>query len=268
MLSPSGQGAQSGCDKVILHLFQVRLSRTFLQVFPLSVPAIFWLLMSTRWCKSNPTPALSPRPHPGCAHGAGSASPSSGRGGAPAHCRWSARCPGSTPRGPPCGEHSKATVLADGHCLDLLATLPPPHRPGQQCHEQPPSLPQLCCGPCPSSSPSMQLSLIALGTWMCAWTLFHSWYPTNQLSFGLGVIARVTTLFPEGSPEIFLVPPQPPDATWQCGEGESPWAGAAGVEREGATAQGWGGLGDFGPHPDTTDSAGGLARPPEAKGVP
>lgn len=29
-------------------------------------------------------------------------SPSSGRGDAPTHCRWSARCPGSIPRGPPC----------------------------------------------------------------------------------------------------------------------------------------------------------------------
>lgn len=33
-------------------------------------------------------------------------SPSSGHGGAPARCRWSARCPGSTPRGPPCRSNS------------------------------------------------------------------------------------------------------------------------------------------------------------------
>lgn len=190
------------------------------------------------------------------------ASPSSGHGGAPARCRWSARCPGSTPRGPPCGEHRKATVLGNGHCLDLLAMLPPPHRAGQQCYEQPLSLPQLCHGPCPSSSPSFQLSLITLGTSTYVRTPFHSWYPSNQLSSGLDVTTRVTTLFPEGSLEMSLVPPQLPDVTWQCWEGESPWAGAARVERKGATAQGWAGLGEFRAHTDTTDSSRGLARPP------
>lgn len=135
----------------ILHLFQVRILGAFLQVF-LSVPAVFWLLKSMCRCKSNPTPALSPHPHPRCSHGAEAASPSSGRGGAPARCRWSARCPGSTPRGPPCREHSKATVLANRHCLDLLAMPPPPHWAGQQCHEQPLSLPQFCHGLWTSSS--------------------------------------------------------------------------------------------------------------------
>jgi len=101
---------------------------------------------------------------------------------------------------------------------------------------------------------------------MCAWTPFCSRYPTNQLSFGLDVTAHVTILLPEGSPEMFLVPSQPPDAMWQCWEEVSPRAGAAGVEREGATAQGWGGLGDSEPHPDTTDSAVGFQDPLKTKG--
>jgi len=129
----------------ISHIFQVRILGTIPQVFSLSVPAMFWLLMATCWCKSNPFPALSP--HPGWTNSMGAASPSSGHGGAPARCRWSARCPGSTPRGPPCGEHSKEAVLANGHCLDLLPMRPPPHCAGQECHEQPPLLPQLCHGP-------------------------------------------------------------------------------------------------------------------------
>lgn len=82
---------------------------------------------------------------------------------------------------------------------------------------------------------------------MCPWMLF----PANQLAFGLNLTTCVMTLFPEGSPKIFLAPPHLANATWQCWEGESLWAAAAGVERKDATLQTWGGLGDFGPHSDT-----------------
>lgn len=108
--------------------------------------------------QEQPHCCVLPMPHPGCTQSMGAASPSSGHGGAPARCRWSARCPDSTPKGPPYGEHSKASVGQQtlpgppGHSIS-------PHQPGQQCHEEPPSLPQLCHGPCPSSSPSIQLFL-------------------------------------------------------------------------------------------------------------
>lgn len=131
-----------------------RVTARFLSVCPSHILVFDVHVLVQKHPCSHTLPASPPR----------AALPSSGHGGAPAHCRWSARCPGSTPRGPPCREHSKATVLADGHCLDLLTMLLPPHWAGQQRREQPPLLPQLCHGPCPSSSPSTQLSLIALGT--------------------------------------------------------------------------------------------------------
>lgn len=69
---------------------------------------------------------------------------------------------------------------------------------------------------------------------------------------------------------MFLIPRRPPHATWQCWEGERLWAAATGIERGGATAQGWGGLGDFEPTqtPQIQWGRWGVARSPEVKGVP
>lgn len=166
------------------------------------------------WCKSTPAPALSLCPHPGCTHSSANVSPSSGRGGAPARCRWSARCPGSTPRGPPCGEHSKATVLAiawtSWPCCLLPTRLASSTWNSHHC----------------SSSSAMDHVLppaLTLSSPQCFWGPEHaprhlSSLGTQQLnlSLGLDVSIHVMTLLPEGSPEMFLVPPQLPDTTWQC----------------------------------------------------
>lgn len=65
---------------------------------------------------------------------------------------------------------------------------------------------------------------------------------------------------------MLLVSLQPPDATWQCWEGESLQTGARCVDREGATARGWSDPRDFGYHPDTTGSVRGWNDSPDPEG--
>lgn len=65
---------------------------------------------------------------------------------------------------------------------------------------------------------------------------------------------------------MLLVSLQPSDTTWQRWDSEILQVGATRVDREGATAQGWSELSDFGHHPDTTGSVRDLNDCPNPEG--